>query len=59
MVSDDQCHGVTRPADTQPCDNRECTGVWVLGEWSPVSKTIKNNFKILDRINIAIKSETL
>jgi len=30
---------VTRPTDTQPCDNTECSGVWVLGEWTQCSRT--------------------
>ena len=37
VVEDGRCEGA-RPRDRQPCYNTECAGVWVLGEWSPVSR---------------------
>jgi len=39
VVPDHHCQDVTKPKDTQSCHNTECTGVWVLGEWSQCSRT--------------------
>ena len=37
IVGDQNCPQDTKPSSRQACTNTECTGVWVLGEWSQVS----------------------
>ena len=54
VVEDGRCEGA-RPRDRQPCYNTECAGVWVLGEWSPVSRYCRYTVdieKILSRYTI-------
>lgn len=39
VVDEKLCDNAVRPADSQPCHNTECSGIWVLGEWSRCSVT--------------------
>ena len=38
LVADDLCDSTVRPSSSQPCHNPECSGIWVLGEWSQVKR---------------------
>lgn len=39
LVADDLCDSTVKPGSSQPCHNPECSGIWVLGEWSQCSTT--------------------
>jgi len=39
VVDEKLCDASVKPADSQPCHNPECSGIWVLGEWSQCSAT--------------------
>ena len=36
LVADSHCADQARPADSQSCTNSQCSGVWVVAEWSQV-----------------------